>query len=114
MNGIKAFCKWSGAAVVLWTLSSSTAVYGQSGVPEDWSHHHAVFSSPGSYDDAVRKGTVDKWTKIVNEPRYQIQQLRRGLQQQPAATRGAKRPRGGAEATGCGLGERRSHSLRPR
>ncbi len=83
MNGIKAFCKWSGAAVVLWTLSSSTAVYGQSGVPEDWSHHHAVFSSPGSYDDAVRKGTVDKWTKIVNEPRYQIQQLRRGLQQQP-------------------------------
>lgn len=40
------------------------------GVPEDWSHHHAVFADPGTADQAIKNGTYDRWTKIVNEPRY--------------------------------------------
>jgi hypothetical protein len=64
-------------------------VYGQAdarpgaGVPEDWSHHHVVFSNPGSFDDAMRNREVDKWSGVVHDPRYQIQQLRRGLWRRP-------------------------------
>ena len=54
-----------------------------SGRPTDWTHHHAIFSNPGTFDDAMRNGTINKWSKIVNEPRYHIQQLRRNLWQQP-------------------------------
>src|SRR5208282_2974535 len=36
------------------------------GVPQDWSHHHLVFSNPGTEEDA-----------IVNDPRYILQQMKR-------------------------------------
>lgn len=91
MGGTNASCKWSAAAAVLWALSASALAYGQMGgnpgpgIPEDWSHHHVVFSNPGTFDDAMRSGTIDKWSKIVNEPRYQIQQLRRSRWQQPGS-----------------------------
>src|ERR1035441_6653443 len=49
------------------------------GLPEDWTHHHAVFSDPGTADEAIRKDTYDRWSKIVNDPRYVMQQLKRGL-----------------------------------
>ena len=49
------------------------------GMPEDWTHHHAVFSDPVTADEAIRKGTYDRWSKIVNDPRYVMQQLKRGL-----------------------------------
>jgi len=78
------------AGVALLALASLPVLaYGQMGgnpgpgIPEDWSHHHAIFSNPGTFDDAMRNGTIDKWSKIVNEPRYQIQQLRHNLWQQP-------------------------------
>ena len=61
------------------------------GVPEDWSHHHALFSNPGTFDDAMRNRTVDKWSKIVNDRRYKIQQLRRSLRQRPVPERGHRR-----------------------
>jgi hypothetical protein len=47
------------------------------GYPQDWSHRHVVFSNPGTYEDAVRNGTVDKWTQITNDTRYKIQQRAR-------------------------------------
>src|SRR5208283_5522925 len=47
------------------------------GVPEDWSHHHLVFSNPGTEEDAIANGTHDRWLNIVNDPRYIIQQLKR-------------------------------------
>ena len=47
------------------------------GYPEDWSHHHLVFSNPGTYEQAVQNGTVEAWTKITNNPRYKHQQLAR-------------------------------------
>jgi hypothetical protein len=56
------------------------------GLPDDWSHHHLVFSNPGTEQDAVQKGTYDEWLRVVNEPRYIMQQLkRRSPAQGPAA-----------------------------
>ena len=52
-------------------------------VVDDWSHHHLVFSSPGTLGDAVRTGTVDKWYKIISDTRYQMQQRRRSLGRRP-------------------------------
>jgi len=47
------------------------------GVPEDWSHHHLVFSNPGTEEDAIANGTHDHWLSIVNDPRYILQQMKR-------------------------------------
>jgi hypothetical protein len=48
------------------------------GVPSDWSHRHLIFSNPGTVDEAVQNGSYDRWLKIANEPRYLMQQLKRG------------------------------------
>lgn len=56
------------------------------GIPEDWSHHHLVFSNPGTEEAAVANGTHDRWLSIVNDPRYIIQQLMRRAALGPAAT----------------------------
>ena len=50
-------------------------------VPEDWTHHHLVFSHPGTLDDAEKNGTVDQWFKITSDARYQIQQMKRNAMQ---------------------------------
>ena len=51
------------------------------GIPDDWTHHHVVFSNPGTEAEAIANGTHGRWLKVVNDPRYIIQQLHRG---QPA------------------------------
>src|ERR1019366_1120543 len=56
------------------------------GIPDDWSHHHLVFSNPGTEEEAIANGTYDRWLNIVNDPRYIIQQLKRRAAQGPAAT----------------------------
>ncbi|MGO9640253.1 MAG: hypothetical protein ACLP1Y_02975 [Candidatus Acidiferrales bacterium] len=48
------------------------------GAPEDWSHHHVVFSNPGTYVGSIRTGSFDKWYKVVSDPRFNFQQVRRG------------------------------------
>jgi hypothetical protein len=53
------------------------------GVPVDWSHFRLVFSDPGTEQDAIKNGRYDDWWKITSDPRYVIQQMRRGT-----ATRG--------------------------
>jgi len=56
------------------------------GVPNDWSLRHVVFSNPGTEEQAIRNSKHDEWLRIVNEPRYIIQQLHRHAQVQgPAA-----------------------------
>src|ERR1700731_4026725 len=35
------------------------------GSPEDWSHHHVVFSSPGTLAKTSGKGTLEAWHEIV-------------------------------------------------
>ena len=47
------------------------------GLPEDWSHHHVVFANPGTEQEAIQNGTHERWSQIVNDPRYIMQQLKR-------------------------------------
>jgi len=59
------------------SLADAPAPIQFAGVPEDWSHHHVVFSNPGTADDAARNGTYAKWSTIVNNSRYGFQQQKR-------------------------------------
>ena len=79
-------------ALPLWAQRSEEAgvvrgwSYQVNGVPHDWSHQHLVFSNPGTEGEALANGSYDSWLKIVNEPRYIMQQLqRRAPAQGPAA-----------------------------
>jgi hypothetical protein len=48
------------------------------GVPEDWSHHHLVFSNPGTYEEAAKSGaSYAKWLTIRYDTRFILQQMRR-------------------------------------
>ena len=47
------------------------------GLASDWSHHHVIFSDPGTADEALQKGTYDRWLRITNDPRNTTQQLKR-------------------------------------
>lgn len=71
------------AALSLPALAQEAAVHVGAvqiiGLPNDWTHHHVVFSDPGSSDDAIKNGTYNKWFSVVNDPRYVMQQLKRGL-----------------------------------
>ena len=52
----------------------------------DWSSQRLIFSNPGTEQDAWANGTHDRWLKIVNNPRYVLQQLHRHAPAQgPAA-----------------------------
>ena len=85
------------------------------GLPDDWTHHHAVFSEPGTEQDAISAGRHEQWQKIVNDPRYVIQQLRRNLPVQgPAAVDAAYRAKWIAEVYDNG-GARfeRTENVRP-
>jgi hypothetical protein len=57
------------------------------GLPEDWSSRHVVYSNVETEDEALQKGDYEHWQKVVNDPRYVIQQLKnRGEVQGPART----------------------------
>lgn len=47
------------------------------GFPDDWTHRHVIFSDPGTADEAVRSGTLDRWVKITSDPRYILQREKR-------------------------------------
>ncbi len=47
------------------------------GLVNDWSDRHLVFSNPGTERDAIWNGTHDSWLKVVNDPRYIMQQIKR-------------------------------------
>ena len=49
----------------------------EKGVPWDWTHHHLVFSDPGTADEAIRNGTYERWLTIATDPRYITQQQKR-------------------------------------
>lgn len=76
---------------------SGTASEGpRSGVPEDWSFHHVVFSTPGNPESTADKRLRDRWSRVLGEPRYQMQQLRKSI-----ALRRSQKP---LEPKGRGLG----------
>jgi hypothetical protein len=47
-------------------------------LPSDWSDRHLIFSDPGAFSDAISHGRVDQWQHVVNDPRYLMQQVKRG------------------------------------
>ncbi len=49
----------------------------KNGVADDWTHHHLIFSNPGSAEDAVKNGSHGRWFNIVNDPRFKVQQIKR-------------------------------------
>ena len=49
-----------------------------SGAPDDWSHHHLVFSNPGTYEQAIKTGaSYAKWLTIRYDTRFILQQMKR-------------------------------------
>jgi len=68
--------------IILSAVSATPAQQEQTppqGIVTDWSSHHVVFSNPGTVREAMAKGKLDEWSQIVNEPRYRMQQIRRGV-----------------------------------
>ncbi len=47
------------------------------GYPEDWTHHHVVFSDPGTIDQALLNGSYDAWRNVVTDPRFAHQRNKR-------------------------------------
>jgi len=47
------------------------------GILEDWSDRHVVFSDPGTEQEAIWNGRHAQWQRIVNNPRYVMQQMRK-------------------------------------
>jgi hypothetical protein len=64
------------AAIAALMAAGITSAHAQ-GVVDDWSTHHIKFNDPGSEVDAVSNGHHQEWKNYVNDPRYQMQQLRR-------------------------------------
>ena len=58
---------------------------------DDWSHHHMVFSNPGTRDDAVKNNKLDQWQKVNNDLRYQLQQGKRNVGTRPVVVDGSDR-----------------------
>ncbi|MGA2170416.1 MAG: hypothetical protein ABSG62_19660 [Terracidiphilus sp.] len=115
LNANSPCAKWSMVSVTLGLLAAvSIPMLGQApavhvgntqitGLPDDWSHHHVVFSNPGTEQEAIQSGRHDEWLKVVNDPRYVLQQLKRNAPVQgPAAVDAAYRAKWIAEATGVG------------
>jgi len=61
-----------------WLAASASAQNSDQSMVDDWSSHHVIFSDPGTVQDAMMNGRRAQWERIVNDPRYRMQQLRRG------------------------------------
>src|SRR5208282_5642525 len=58
-------------------ISGKPATGNRMGVVDDWTHHHLIFSNPGTVVEALAQGRVEQWYRIVNDPRYIMQQAKR-------------------------------------
>lgn len=47
------------------------------GFVDDWSHHHVVYTNPGTAAEALAQGRFEQWYMTVNNPRYIMQEMRR-------------------------------------
>ena len=77
-----AFVGLAGLGCPMWGQDAAAISVGDvqiTGLADDWSHHHMVFSNPGTAEEAKQQGTYEQWLKSVNDPRYVLQQLKKGL-----------------------------------
>jgi len=114
LNANRTWLKWPFVGVTLLAAASfPRVVLGQgappvhvggaeiTGIPEDWSHRHVVFSDPGAEQEAIQGGRHEQWQTVVNDPRYVMQQLRKNAPVQgPAAVDAEYRARWDSEAGG--------------
>jgi hypothetical protein len=49
----------------------------ETGVVDDWSHHHLIFSHPGTAEEAANSDAYDRWAATVGDTRYRLQQRKR-------------------------------------
>jgi hypothetical protein len=83
----------------------------QRGLPDDWTHHYLLFSNPGTEQQALESGNYEQWRKIVNDPRFTLQQIKRSAGTKtlegaglPAASPPSAEPLGaGAPVQGPGI-----------
>lgn len=111
------------AVLAVWLITPATAQQSPqsvevggveiSGLPDDWSHHHVVFSNPGTEQEALAKGTYDRWLSVVNDPRYIIQQLKRRTPAQGPAAEDVARIEGSAKEPNVSNDDQRSLLTRP-
>ncbi len=47
------------------------------GLVDDWTHHHLIFSDPGTFTEALAQGRYDQWYRTVSDVRYALQQMKR-------------------------------------
>jgi hypothetical protein len=74
------------------------------GLPDDWTHHYLVFSNPGTAQQAIENGKFEEWLKIVDDPRFILQQIKRSAGTkalEDAAVSAASAPRGEVLRTGA-------------
>ena len=55
-------------------ISGKPALGGSMGLVNDWTHHHVIFSNPGTAAEALAQGRFEQWYRIVNDPRYLMQE----------------------------------------
>jgi len=55
------------------------------GLVDDWTTRHVMFSNPGTAVEALAQGRMAQWYRIVNDPRYIMQQLKRSPAPRAAA-----------------------------
>ena len=53
------------------------------GLVDDWTHHHLIFSNPGTFTEAIAQGRYTQWYRTVSDPRFAMQQLKRNRHQGP-------------------------------
>ena len=67
-------------------ITSQPAAKHHVGIVDDWSHHHLVFSNPGTYEQAIAKGwyssEYSKWIKLRYDTRFILHQTKRGASEQ--------------------------------
>jgi hypothetical protein len=73
-------------------------------VVTDWSSQRLVFGNPGTEQEALANGTHDRWLKIVNNPRYIMQQLQRHSPAQGPAAQYVAKLEQAAQANKSGTG----------
>lgn len=73
------------AAIAAGSSSNSRAAVGPRSTVDDWSHHHLIYSNPGTEEESWQRNDHERWLQITSDPRFKLQQLKRKAQSQTNA-----------------------------
>jgi len=98
----------------LTVLTTGQEIPGQSAaLIDDWTHHHLVFSNPGTEADAIKNGRYEHWYNITHDPRYQLQQLKRSHPQPSVAPAARRAPADFASRLAAAMAAKPSPAPKP-